>query len=108
MRMMNKYNGRRSHGWVPAPVCNTRVTKIFKYLHGEVANSEYEVRPAASLCSEDLGKAGWAYAVLIGGDAIGDEGASLASEGYGPVVTSFGCAPSLTSARVSILTTRRN
>jgi len=58
--------------------------------------------------SEDLGKAGWAYAVLIGGDAIGDEGASLASEGYGPVVTSFGCAPSLTSARVSILTTRRN
>ena len=37
--------------------------------------------------SEDLGKAGWAYAVLIGGDAIGDEGASLASEGYGPVVT---------------------
>ena len=34
---------------VPAPVCNTRVTKIFKYLHGEVANSEYEVRPAASL-----------------------------------------------------------
>ena len=38
--------------------------------------------------SEDLGKAGWAYAVLIGGDAIGDEGASLASEGYGPVVTS--------------------
>ena len=47
--MVNKYNGRRSHGWVPAPVCNTRVTKIFKYLHGEVANSEYEVRPAASL-----------------------------------------------------------
>ena len=38
--------------------------------------------------SEDLGKAGWAYAVLIGGDAIGDEGASRASEGYGPVVTS--------------------
>ena len=38
--------------------------------------------------SEDLGKAGWAYAVLIGGDAIGDEGASLTSEGYGPVVTS--------------------
>ena len=38
--------------------------------------------------SEDLGKAGWAYTVLIGGDAIGDEGASLASEGYGPVVTS--------------------
>ena len=37
--------------------------------------------------SEDLGKAGWAYAVLIGGDAIGDEGASLTSEGYGPVVT---------------------
>ena len=36
-------------GWVPAPVCNTRVTKIFKYLHGEVANSEYEGRPAASL-----------------------------------------------------------
>ena len=34
------------------------------------------------------GKAGWAYAVLIGGDAIGDEGASLTSEGYGPVVTS--------------------
>merc|ERR1712086_1239940 len=32
--------------------------------------------------SEDLGKAGWAYAVLIGGDAIGDEGASLTSEGY--------------------------
>ena len=40
--------------------------------------------------SEDLGKAGWAYTVLIGGDAIGDEGASLASEGYGPVVTSAG------------------
>ena len=39
---------------------------------------------------------------------LGDEGASLTSEGYGPVVTSFGCAPSLTSARVSILTTRRN
>ena len=38
--------------------------------------------------SEDLGKAGWAYTVLIGGDAIGDRGASLASEGYGPVVTS--------------------
>ena len=38
--------------------------------------------------SEDLGKAGWAYAVLVGGDAIGDEGASLTSEGYGPVVTS--------------------
>ena len=51
--MMNKYNGRRSHGWVPAPVCNTRVTKIFKYLHGEVANSEYEVRPAASLFAPD-------------------------------------------------------
>ena len=40
LRMVNKYNGRRSHGWVPAPVCNTRVTKIFKYLHGEVANSK--------------------------------------------------------------------
>ena len=38
--------------------------------------------------SEDLGKAGWAYTVLIGGDAIGDEGAALTSEGYGPVVTS--------------------
>ena len=54
LRMMNKHNGRRSHGWVPAPVCNTRVTKIFKYLHGEVANSEYEVRPAASLCLTTL------------------------------------------------------
>ena len=26
--------------------------------------------------------------MLIGGDAIGDEGAALTSEGYGPVVTS--------------------
>ena len=42
LRMMNKHNGRRSHGWVPAPVCNTRV--LTARLH-----TVYEVRPAASL-----------------------------------------------------------
>ena len=38
--------------------------------------------------SEDGGRAGWAYAVVIGGDGISDENAMLVSEGYGPVVTS--------------------
>ena len=57
---------------------------------------------------EDVGKAGWAYAVLIGGDAIGDEGASRASEGYGPVVTSaahpaYLCARKHTTMRCELM-----
>ena len=38
--------------------------------------------------SEDGGRAGWAYAVVMGGDGISDENAMLVTEGYGPVVTS--------------------
>ena len=38
--------------------------------------------------SEDGGRAGWAYAVVMGGDGIRDVNAMLVTEGYGPVVTS--------------------
>ena len=38
--------------------------------------------------SEDGGRAGWAYAVVMGGDGICDVNAMLVTEGYGPVVTS--------------------
>ena len=86
LRMVNKYNGRRSHGWVPAPVCNTRVTKIFKYLHGEVANSEYEVRPAASL-SAVAGPLLDAFNAAIdpsdGSDVGGDGGRDESGDGEG-------------------------
>ena len=40
--------------------------------------------------SEDGGRAGWAYAVVMGGDGISDENAMLVTERYGGAVSACG------------------
>ena len=60
---------------------------------GEARRARANTKPDWSIYTDggcDDGRAGWAYAVVTGGDGKEDEDAEIATEGYGPVVADAG------------------